>query len=111
MVRDHDRGVTFVDWAHATTGPGLYRRRLPRAATPPRRTRARRHRPTAPRPPRHRQQPRYRYGVTRRTHRPLVPAPPDCAPTSSDHRGRTGRGHGPVEGLRGRVQGRCRGPV
>ncbi|MFJ2416112.1 phosphotransferase family protein [Streptomyces brevispora] len=21
MVRDHDRGVTFVDWAHATTGP------------------------------------------------------------------------------------------
>lgn len=22
MVRDHDRGVTFVDWAHATTGPG-----------------------------------------------------------------------------------------
>ncbi|MFF0450866.1 phosphotransferase family protein [Streptomyces sp. NPDC004609] len=21
MVRDHERGVTFVDWAHATTGP------------------------------------------------------------------------------------------
>ncbi|MFE9492504.1 MULTISPECIES: phosphotransferase family protein [unclassified Streptomyces] len=21
MVHDHDRGVTFVDWAHATTGP------------------------------------------------------------------------------------------
>ncbi|MGQ4333413.1 MULTISPECIES: phosphotransferase family protein [Streptomyces] len=21
MVRDHDQGVTFVDWAHATTGP------------------------------------------------------------------------------------------
>lgn len=21
MVRDHDRGVTFVDWAHTTTGP------------------------------------------------------------------------------------------
>lgn len=21
MVRDHDRRVTFVDWAHATTGP------------------------------------------------------------------------------------------
>ncbi|MFE2566864.1 hypothetical protein [Streptomyces mirabilis] len=78
MVRDHDRGVTFVDWAHATTGPGLYRRRLPRAATPPRRTRARRHRPTAPRPPHHRQQPRYRYGVTRRTHRPLVPQRPQA---------------------------------
>ncbi|MCX4902759.1 phosphotransferase family protein [Streptomyces sp. NBC_00878] len=91
MVRDHHLGVTFVDWAHATTGPAcidaaslapqlILAGHTPAdiarcsAITPPP--------PAAPTPPQ-RSSPRSPATGTATPASPHPPAPPDCAPTST----------------------------
>ncbi|MFJ1559890.1 phosphotransferase family protein [Streptomyces mirabilis] len=91
MVRDHDRGVALVDWAHATTGPAC----IDAASLAPQLVLAghapadvarllRYHPATASSPD---TTTAFLAALTGHWHRnarkPAPPAPPDCAPTST----------------------------